>query len=168
MTTDLLHLIDAKDWEGLQQALHTTVYPNDVLSTTLVRVMFWRHLDAVRVLLDAGADPNVTPDDVGMPAICAGAENLWMEGVQLLVERGADINARARRAAGWTPLMFAVDAAADFTNQGGSAPSLDLLSFLLSRSADPSARDDQGETAADIAGSYGWQEAVALLDAYAS
>src|SRR6185437_8939638 len=43
----------------------------------------WRHLDAVRVLLDAGANPTTEIDD----AICTAPKI-----VRLLLERGADPN----------------------------------------------------------------------------
>lgn len=163
MPADLVSLVNADDWVGLRHALRTNTHPVDVLSAALVKAMFREHLDAVRMLLDAGADPSAAPDEAAMPAVCAAAMNLWPEGVQLLLDRGADVNARALQAGGWTPLMFAVDATADDALQGDHAPSLDLLAFLLERGADRTVRNRRGEIAADIARAYGWREAVALL-----
>lgn len=168
MTTDLLQLVDAEDWGSLQHVLQITTTPAETLNTALVKAIFRGHIDAVRVLLNAGADPNLVPDDLAMPALCAAAEHQWLEGVQLLVAHGADVNLRAHSVGGWTPLMFAVDAAADSATQGGPAPSLDLLTVLLDHGADPGARDDRNETATDIARAYAWHEAVALLDARTS
>lgn len=166
MATDLGQLIDAEDWGGLQHALQATTYPAEALSTALVKTMFLERIDAVRALLNAGADPDLVPDAVAMPALCAAAESQWTEGVQLLIAHGADVNIRAQHVGGWTPLMFAVDAAADAACQGGPAVSLDLVDVLLDHGADPAVRDDRNETATEIARSYAWQDAVALLDAH--
>jgi ankyrin repeat protein len=72
--------------------------------------------------------------------------------VRLLVESGADVNARA--AAGWTPLHLAA-------SRGNVA----LVDYLLERGADPTARADDGRTPAQVAEERGHPEAAARLEA---
>lgn len=71
-------------------------------------------------------------------AVAAGNE----ETVALLLERGADPNARQQ--IGYTPLMGAAGAGRD-----------DIVDLLLARGADPAPPNDEGKTAADIAREHG-------------
>ena len=64
-------------------------------------------LEAVRLLLDLGADVNAV-DDNGETAHARRRLPKPPKVVQLLVDRGADINVWNRKnKAGWTPLMIA-------------------------------------------------------------
>ncbi len=64
-------------------------------------------LEAVRLLLDLGADVNAV-DKNGEAAMHGAAYQSRSKLVQLLAERGADINVWNRKnKAGWTPLMIA-------------------------------------------------------------
>lgn len=98
------------------------------------------------------------------PVLFVAVQTLNLSVVELLLALGADINLRAR--GGVTALMFAVDAIADFSYQSGGPLSLDLVHFLLARGADSALRDDQGETAVDVARSYGWAEAIQVLETF--
>lgn len=62
--------------------------------------------------------------------------------VSLLLERGADPNARQQ--VGYTPLMGAAAAGRD-----------DIADLLLQKGADPGLANDDGKTAADIASDHG-------------
>ncbi|XP_019751796.1 ankyrin repeat and SOCS box protein 2-like isoform X2 [Hippocampus comes] len=62
----------------------------DRRSTALYLAVANDNVDNVRALLDAGADPNL---DVFGPLLVAARQG-WIENVTLLVEHGADINAR--------------------------------------------------------------------------
>ena len=64
-------------------------------------------LEAVRLLLELGADVNAV-DDNGETAMHGAAYQSRSKLVQLLAERGADINVWNRKnKSGWTPLMIA-------------------------------------------------------------
>lgn len=99
--------------------------------TALHLAAFFGQTGAARLLLDAGAGPH--------HAVCA-----------LLVERGADVNARQH--GGWTPLHAAA--------QHGDRP---LAELLLAAGADPAARNDEGRSAARIAAESGHVELAELL-----
>jgi ankyrin repeat protein len=100
------------------------------------------HIDATRVLLDAGADVNESGPD-GTSALTIAAINAHWELAALLLDRGADPNASAQ---GWTPLH---QVARTRTLPVGALPppmstgtlsSLDLAKKLVARGADVNAR----------------------------
>jgi ankyrin repeat protein len=109
--------------------------------------------DAVRLLLDDGADPD---------AVGTG----WMRGTALhsavsarhpgpvatLLDRGADPN--ARQWGGWTPLHGAA--------HNGD---LETTELLLAHGADPTAADDEGRTVEDHANERGDPGVVAAIRA---
>ncbi|HET6319279.1 MAG TPA: ankyrin repeat domain-containing protein [Chloroflexota bacterium] len=106
--------------------------------------------------------------------------------VSLLLERGAEVNTRARHQfgvaaihaalAGPTPevarALVAAGADVNATQSGGETPLhetafsgyLELSQFLLDQGADRTARNDQGRTPADVARERGHAEVAALLD----
>jgi ankyrin repeat protein len=102
--------------------------------------------EVVRVLLDAGADPNLA-NNKGMTALIANAWNLDI--AEMLIGHGANVNARAQD--GFTPLL--------------NAGTLELTRFLLQHGADPFAKDNRGETALDWAKQMNRKEQAALLEA---
>ena len=106
-------------------------------------------------LLDAGADPNkpVQYVTLALPPVGLAAYSRNLGGVQMLIERGADVNAKG--SGGHTPLMLAA-AAAD-------PPSKAVVDLLLSRGADPNLSDNEGYTALDWALLQGESEITALL-----
>jgi uncharacterized protein len=102
------------------------------------------------MLLDHGADPKLTTKDGATPL-----HNAAIEGhapiVEMLLEHGADINARDRET-GATPLWFAA-----------SFGRLDAVRMLLQHHADRDQADSQGVSPAQAAMKNGYTEVVAAL-----
>lgn len=102
--------------------------------------------EVVRMLVNAGADPNIA-DNKGMTPLIANARDL--EIAQMLVAHGANVNAQAND--GFTPLLNAETAA--------------LTRFLLEHGADPFAKTNDGKTALDWAKQMNHKDRAALLEA---
>jgi ankyrin repeat protein len=105
----------------------------------------------MKILLDAGANPNVTTDDKTTPLMAAAGlghggdryERFWsadraLEAVKFLVENGADVN--ARNEAGFTALHGTAFVGADAAAE-----------YLVSKGANLNAQDFIGRTAFRIA-----------------
>jgi ankyrin repeat protein len=100
-------------------------------ATPLLLAALFGNTEAVKLLLDAGADPRATTND-GASALMWGARN--GEIVDRLIDRGADVNAKSK--VGRTPLIIA----ASYANN------LDAVRALLAAGADVNAKDDSGTT----------------------
>ncbi len=94
-------------------------------------------------------DPNAGV--AGFTALLAACYNNQIETAAVLLERGADVNAKTRNSR--TALMFAA-------MKGNQL----LLQLLLRNGATPGVRDVDGSSARDWAAENGHTEAVALLD----
>lgn len=94
-------------------------------TTPLMQAVLYADLDAVRLLLEQGADPNIR-NEAGAPALMWAAGDL--QKARLLVEHGADVNARSDDAR--TPLLIA---AGLFGNK-------EVVKLLLDRGADLSVK----------------------------
>src|ERR1035441_9784815 len=117
-------------------------------STLLMHAAALGSPEAVKLLLDNGADPNAK-NDLEATALILGAGNA--EKARLLVEKGADVNAHSKL--GRTPLMIAASC-------DGCAGTVKLL---LDQGADPKAADKQGKTALHEAAEADNSESVRLL-----
>ena len=108
----------------------------------------------VRLLLQAGADPNA-PDDNGLTPLHWGAENSNPMVVTHLLDAGADLNARDND--GYTALHWAAA-------QSGNGR---VVKVLLDRGADPFAESNDGRTPLHSALSYRAEPSVVsrMLDA---
>ncbi len=100
-------------------------------------------VEIARVLLDSGADINLTEANAITPLVTAIVNNR-IDVARLLIERGADIST-----ADWygrTPLWAAVETRnmdvdnASFENSIDRAPLLELITVLLAKGADPNVR----------------------------
>lgn len=115
---------------------------------TALWVAWERHdLPFVKELLYRGADPDCPSVERITVLMQATGEP---EVMRLLVERGADVNARAW--SGWTPLKAAI--------QDGHP---EAVKYLISRGADPHLPDANGETALDLARRLKRTELIPLL-----
>jgi len=116
---------------------------------------FFKRPDAVRLLLDRGADPNQQSRHaqiVVRPIHSAAADGGSTEIARLLLDAGADVN--ARQPGGFTPLH----AAAQVGNE-------ELVALLLEHGADPDARLDEGRTPADLAREAGHRDVAERIEA---
>jgi ankyrin repeat protein len=120
--------------------------------TLLHLAAFFGHVDAVRLLLERGSDPNAfsinTLRNTPLHAGLSGPTGI--EGVLLLVEAGADVNARQH--GGFTPMHSAA-------NRG----ILEIVGLLLERGADPDAAADDGRRPADFARERGHEHVIEHL-----
>jgi ankyrin repeat protein len=118
--------------------------------TPLHGAAFFAEPEAVRLLLNAGADPRAVGENpmANQPLHAALAGRLPREAVALLLDRGADVNAKQH--GGYTALHSAA-------MQGDA----EMVQLLLARGADPLAASDDGKTAADARD--GGHAAVAAL-----
>ncbi len=119
--------------------------------TALHLAAFFGQIEAVRVLLEKGADANARSENHltngPLHAAAAGKHFLVCE---LLIANGADVNAQQH--GGFTPLM----AAAEHADRG-------LVELFLRRGALKTIRNGEDRTAADIAASGGHGELAQLL-----
>jgi hypothetical protein len=105
-------------------------------ATPLMFACYGGHTDAVRYLIESGADVMATDARGGTPLDWA-LSGTW-NGIQLLIEAGADVAARDQR--GWTALMTAAV-------YGGPSQ----VAALIDAGADVHTVDSQGRTALDLA-----------------
>jgi len=106
--------------------------------------------DAVRLLLDHGADPNLRAGDLSTPLLAA-VTHASLDAAELLIEHGADVN--LGDSMNTTPLM----AAAEVQDPAG------FIKLLLKHGARRGLRDSQGRIAFQRAVQANNAAAVALL-----
>jgi ankyrin repeat protein len=119
--------------------------------TPLMALATWHRTDAIRALLDAGAQVDEVDSD-GITVLGWAAIGNRVEMARLLIQRGADVNHVDKK--GMTPLLYA--ASIDF---GDSA----MIDLLLKSGARPGARTKEGLTAADLARKYQHTHLLASL-----
>jgi len=115
---------------------------------------FFKRPQAVRALLDLGADPHLESRPAGFTplhsAIADDSGAAAKEIVRMLLDAGADPNARS--ATGGTPLHTAA-----FTGD------VTMVRLLLAAGASPAVEDTKGRTPLDLARERNQTEAAALL-----
>jgi uncharacterized protein len=117
--------------------------------TPLALAAFFAPAPTVGRLLDAGADAGIAArNDMRVQPLHAAVAARNLDAVRLLLDRGADPNARQQ--VGYTPLMGAAGSGRD-----------DLVDLLLERGADAAAIAEDGKTASHIAREHGH---TAILD----
>jgi ankyrin repeat protein len=125
--------LEARDSRGATPVMHAAAFGN---------------LDALKLLLDAGADVNARNNFDATALLWAARDP---DKAKLLIERGADVNVRSKL--GRTPLMVAA------LRKGGSA----IVALMLAKGADVYAKDSRDTTALGLAASVGDAETMRLL-----
>jgi len=105
--------------------------------------------ETLRILLDAGAEPNVMGRTSGTP-LFAAIRQADAEMVRLLLAHGADANGRG--AMSWTPLM-----------EAARGDRLEIARLLVAAGAELGATDAHGETAAQVAAMSGASRTARFL-----
>jgi ankyrin repeat protein len=156
-----LLLLSWSAWAG-DADIYTAIRNNDLAAVKTVDVQItdrrgntplqyaaaFGSVEAMRILLDRGADVNARNGFDATPLIWAAS---YPAKARLLIERGADVNAKSRQLR--TPLMVA--AACDGCS--------DIVKLLLAKGADPNAAAANGATALGLAAQKGEPESVRLL-----
>jgi ankyrin repeat protein len=107
--------------------------------TPLGLAAYFGHEEAVRVLLERGADVNIASrNSFKVAPLHSSVARRSASISRLLVERGADVNARQQ--GGYTPLHEAAQNGDD-----------EIVELLLEHGADASVRSEDGKTALDLA-----------------
>jgi ankyrin repeat protein len=120
--------------------------------TALHLAAFFGHTAAAAALLAKGAEVKArSTNPMQNTPLHAAAAGRQMDLVKLLIDHGADVNARQH--GGWTALHAAA--------QSGDAA---LVQMLLENGADVSARADNNQSALDLALTKGHQQVVDLLE----
>lgn len=106
-----------------------------------------RHLDAVCLLLQHGADVNAKGEGES-PIVLLGAQNINLKIVEILISNGADVNAADEW--GYMPLHAAMW-------------NMDLMRLLLESGADMEAKDHNGNTILHLTVCKGFSEICKFL-----
>lgn len=121
--------------------------------TPLHLTAFFGHVDAARLLIEAGADVHaVSKNPTANTPLHAASTRGHLDVIELLLANGADVNRQG--GGGYTPLHLAA---------GSRNP--DTVAFLLERGADVNATDDQGNTPLAIARQTKQARAAELIQA---
>ena len=124
-------------------------FRNEKGDSLIMLACYHGHLDTARVLLEAGADPNV-PNDQGQTPLAGVAYKGYPDIAELLLAHGADIEGASPD--GKTPLMMA----AMFNRT-------EILNLLIERGAAIDAVDSRGMTASSLAETMGAKDTGARL-----
>jgi ankyrin repeat protein len=128
--------VNATDPEKSLTALHMAAYNG--------------HSEIVKLLIDHGATIDCRDNEGKTPLIHA-CTDAFPETVEILLDAGADVNAK-ESTEGFTPLMM-----------GAGLGQTDVVRVLLRHNADKAMRDDDGDAAIDHARNKGHAEIVELL-----
>ncbi len=109
--------------------------------TALVYAARAGHIEAARVLLEAGADVNQV-SRYGWSPLLAATQNRNYQLAKFLIENGADVNIANK--GGWTPLYLATDnrnlEGGDYPTRRPDMDDIEFITLLLDEGADPNAR----------------------------
>ncbi len=140
----------------VEQLVRSGADPNDPLhavnagETPLMLAVRSGEVDAVKVLLDVGANINETETWNGQSALMWAAVEGHVPVVQMLIDHGADIHARSN--SGATPLLFAA-----------RTGSMDVVGALLAAGSDVNEKRPDGATPLLVAVINGHEDLVDLL-----
>lgn len=120
--------------------------------TPLGLAAFFGHVDAVKVLLESGADVNTKgPSRFANTALDAAVAGNHADVVRVLLAAGGDPNARSE--GGYTPL-----------HKAAAHGNMDIVKLLLDSGADPRATRDGGPSPLDDAREHDHTEIVRLME----
>ena len=119
--------------------------------TPLMWAAFNGHTAVAGYLFESGADLGAK-DESGRTALMYAASGPFAETVKLLLEKGAAVNVQGTLE-GFTALMTAA-----------AEGHVEVVRLLLLRGADPTLKDEDGDTARSFAIQKGHPEVAALLD----
>lgn len=144
----VVKLVDStKDSAALARALE--FYGAQIDQPSRSEALYWavngNQIEAAKVLLDHGADPNSAKS--GVPIL--QAQSVAM--AELLWQRGARLDSPG--AAGWTVLI-----------EAAKESNIALMRWLLAHGAKPNHTDQHGWNALDYARSTGLREAIATME----
>jgi len=126
--------------------------PNSEGFTPLALAAFFGHLDAVKVLLESGADVNLRgPSRFANTALDAAVVGEHADVVRALLAARGDANARSE--GNYTPL-----------HKAAAHGNLEIVRHLLDAGADPHAAREGGQRPVDDAREKGHDSVVALLE----
>jgi ankyrin repeat protein len=123
--------------------------PQFALNLRLVNAIRAGDLTACEAALDEGADPNDDITNVGQGMLYRAIESGFLEGVRLLLDRGASLGAARSRN---QPIAKAAQMGA-----------LEIIEALLDKGADVNARDVGGDTALHFAARFTHIATVKML-----
>jgi ankyrin repeat protein len=142
--TDRLRDLIAKD-----ASLANTYSPDGF--TPLGFAVFFAQPEAVKALLDAGAEVNLpSRESMKVTPLASAAAAKQTEIARLLIAHGANVNARA--ASGHIPL-----------HEASANGNVELVKLLIDSGADINAKSDEGKTPLDFATEHKRPEVIALL-----
>jgi uncharacterized protein len=116
-------------------------------------------IDAVKMMLDRGANVNLVGED-GITPVMLSAKLTYRVGVkmtQLLIDKGANVNAKASR--GSTPLMFGTLCVANHYQD----EYVKVTRLLIKSGAKVNIKNNKGDTPLSLAKSGGWKKIVTVL-----
>ena len=165
--------LEARDYDG-----------NSTLLSVLGKSSYLDPEDAVRVLLDLGADIH-SRNDSGETALFRAAANGLCRMIQVLMEYGADIHARSKlgrsvlftavechyRSDETVSLLLELGVDVHLQDSAGNTAlilaaagdKLDVVKLLLGHGANPHTKNEAGDTALTLAAAKGKPDAVKLL-----
>ena len=157
MNRSLATLVQSGDLAALRQVLVRGGVAAEELSTALQAAARVGALEAIGLLVWAGAKPSADPNE--WSPLHVAVEHGQGAAVAELVKLGADVNQTDHQ--GWTPLHLAVDVAADGAQQLQARAEIGMIELLLQLGADPSRADRRGLTPRQMAEE--WKD-VAILE----
>ncbi|WP_082282748.1 ankyrin repeat domain-containing protein [Myxococcus hansupus] len=158
----LLELVRSANKAGVEAALRVRAASAEELASALCAAVLVGNAEILDLLLQAGANPNVSPAGAYWGALHVAVEQEQLELIPMLIASGADVN--LPDANGMTPLHHAIDIEADGAYQRGERPSAYVTRLLLAHGAQPNTCDRNGRTPLDLARDYQHEDAIAALE----